>query len=92
MTAMMTGGPPTRSGPGRPLPGGRDSRHGDEREARRLATRLAAAQRRLGLIEPTAPAVPMAVIEDLPEATGDTRIRAAFRRLDLLRRPRRTRP
>ncbi len=81
-------------GPGRPLPGGRHEGQGDgERETRRLASRLAAAQRRLGQPSPATPAA-LAIVEDLPEATpaaDSTTRRAVIRRITGFRRPRRGR-
>ncbi len=94
MTAMLSGMPNPLGGPERPLPGGRDERREQEREARRLAVRLAAAQRRLGQPGPTSPALTVAVVEDiaeLAEATSDSRKRGARQRVWALWRPRRGR-
>ena len=90
MTAMLSGMPGPFSGPGRPLPGGRDERQEQEREARRLAARLAAAQRRLGQPSPARPSLPSAVVEQL-EPTSDTGMRGVLQRVGSLRRPRRGR-
>jgi hypothetical protein len=89
----MAGGMPSPGyGPGRPLPGGRDGRGDGEREARRMAARLGAAQRRLGGIEMIPSSHGDEIIVDLPvipAPRSTSRLSETFRRIVALRHPRR---